>query len=98
MLTGSTCLAAIESVIHSGRTTGVGFLHLTHQVSKIVCRAMLPMIAVIQEAPETSYAGSPLLLKDLDFGSRQIAADNVRHPVTIIVHLKSSAIQPHQMS
>lgn len=40
----------------------------------------------------------PFFLKYFDLGGRQVAADDMCHPVSVVVYLKSASVLAHKMS
>lgn len=97
-LTGSSRCAFIESTIHSGRTTGLGFLQSGVQPFRCSCVLISGAIDRMTSVHELSlWWCSPLALENFDFGIREIAADDVCDCVSAVVVDEAAAMQRHDL-
>ena len=77
-----------ESTIHSGRTTGVGFLKHSYDMSG-TCAAGAGQGVLQRDAP--------FPLKDLDLGICKVAADDVSDSASVVIDLKVATMLCHDL-
>lgn len=82
--------AVRESTTHSGRTTGVGFLH------PIKGLIMYPLV-VGTVCILICYTLSPLTLKMFYFGICEVATDDVSHTTPVVVYLEIATMLCHNL-
>ena len=79
--------AVRESTTHSGRTTGVGFLHpITGK------KVMVLKVCIL-----VCYTLLPLTLEMFYFGICEVAADDVSHTTPVIIYLKVATMLCHNL-